>query len=800
MATDERVQRLLVRLESDQQSATRTQADISRYLSSLEAVEQQQKSVDSAYNEARAVEQDLARAREQSERITRDGRDELARYNQEQREAQYTAGAASAATDDLARSERAATDALLEQETALERGNRLLAERQAARKAATEAEREFASAAQMTATVSATGAAGGGRAGLSQALGNIGGAIGGRLGGFGGELMSALATLNPAMIAAGVAGIGLAAALDHVQKGFEETRQAGEEFARRSQEISEQAASGATTADIEQQITRLEAARTGVQSYIDLLTSTKERIDNIRAAYADSNAEIRRLTDLLPGATNYEAVAQQIRDVQQSQETLRASEANALEQLRVISGGVITSYDSIGEAITKNEGYIADATQSIELYNNAIVAGMFAYNDATAAMDVFKANARDAFLGGLGFINDWAEGQREQRQLAAEEQADALRAEFAFRQQAAQLRESGTSAQLDSIYLLNEQEQTLNAERIRRLMPLADASESVAAEIEALTERQAELTMQNRILRESVEPIIKQREREAAAAQQQKTAVDDLMTATTAYVTAQEKAGEAFASYQEAISKHEDKLAQIALELAEREDTLRAQAARDVVEAESRAASERVKVVEDLQDRLLDIERQAARNYENASARRDVLGAIQAMQQAQDQREREQKNAQKRIDDLDDQLEEQAKVQKQRLDEQLRVARDAANKALRQEVERANAEIRLRGQAYQQSLVAVQNAEYARMSIQQYYYGLMIDAAYQAGAAQVQAYRAGAATMQYQNYPGTIPNAYTTTQPAQMGGSQQVTINVQGQTLRGVERQVFGVLRQIWAD
>ena len=63
------------------------------------------------------------------------------------------------------------------------------------------------------------------------------------------------------------------------------------------------------------------------------------------------------------------------------------------------------------------------------LYNEAIAAGMFAYNDATAGMDVFKANARDAFLGGLGFINDWAEWQREQRRLAAEEQAGALRAD-----------------------------------------------------------------------------------------------------------------------------------------------------------------------------------------------------------------------------------------------------------------------------------------------------------------------------------------------------------------------------------
>lgn len=702
MADDTRVQRLVVRLESDENAASATQQDIQRYLASLNAVEKQQGALAEQENDARVAEQRLNQAREQAEQAARESASATERATQSQREAN--------------------------DET--ERGVSLL--------------RRYREAAEQAANVKSSGGKGGSALNSVDRLGSIGGQIFSGLGqgevanaaGLLGDVAGAFSSLNPVMLGVTAVTVGVTA-------GF--------------------------------------AALTAEQNQIR--EATKRRLDIERELYTFiETSSTKELTD------RRDDLNDQLQREQALREQRVAERAALLNSMNDFQRGVVAlghadlvsgEFQALDDAVKESDQNIADLAQQILDLNRALLEGRGATEDA----------------------EDAAEEQAEADRKAAEEQANALRSEFAFRMQAAALRDTGTSEQLQALYRQNDAERSLNEERIRRLTPLTDASESVATEVEQLTARNEELASQTDLLRKAVEPVITQREREAAAAKQQNDAVNDLFAALQAEAEAHTAVAEAAEAYNQALAENAANIAKIAADLREKEAAIQVEAAAEQIERERQYAQDRDKIAEDLKERLLEIEAQGAQAYAYARARRDVVAAIQAQQQAKDEAERETKEAGKRLKELDAQLAEQNRVAKQKLEEQLRNARQAADRAIQLENDRARTELATRYLAYQQAQVALQNAEQQRFYVQQYYYSLMIEAAYQAGQSQVAAYQAGVATGQfYGGYGSATPTPYSTTSPVATGGGQAPTIIVQGQTRRGVEQQVIRTIRQVWVD
>lgn len=706
MADDTRVQRLVMRLESDQQSATQTQQDIQRYLASLREVEQRQETLTREEEEARTAETRLTQARQAAERAARDTAQETERATRSQRESN--------------------------EET--ERGISLL--------------QRYREAAERAADARNGGGRGGSRLDSVDRLGSVGSQILGGLGqgeaanaaGLLGDVAGAFSSLNPVMLGLTAVTVGVTAGVAALTAEQNRIKEATERrFA------------------IEREL------------FAFIQTSTTQEIEDRREDVLESI----RLEQLLHDqrVAERDALLNTFNDFQRGMVVLGRAD--------LVSGEFV----ALDNAVKESLGTLGDLWNQVGLLNEAWLANEGAAEDLTAA----------------------AEQQAEADRLAAEEQANALRAEFAFRMQAAALRDAGSSEQLQAIYRQNQAEYSLNEERIRRLTPLASASEAVATEVEQLTARNEELTAQTDLLRQAVEPVITQREREAAAAERQTDATSQLFDALQVEVEAREAVLQAANAYNDALAEHARNVAKIAADLREQEAAIQAEAAADQAERERQYAIDRGKVAEELRERLIEIEQQGAQAFAYARARRDVVAAIMAQQQARDEAEAAEKEAEKRLKELDEQLVEQNRIQQQRLDEQLRNARQAAERALRLEYDRAQTELNTRYLAYQQAQVALQNAEQQRFFIQQYYYSLMIEAAYQAGQSQVAAYQAGAATGQlYADYYGTgggaTPTAYTTTTPVTAGGGQPPSIIVQGQTRRGIERQTIRLIREVWAD
>lgn len=105
MASDDLVERILVRLESDQQAANKTKADIAAHQQSLQQLEQRQESLTQAENQARTAEERLARARQSGQSETRDSSEEVELLTRRLREQEEASGRAAAAEQRRSQSE-----------------------------------------------------------------------------------------------------------------------------------------------------------------------------------------------------------------------------------------------------------------------------------------------------------------------------------------------------------------------------------------------------------------------------------------------------------------------------------------------------------------------------------------------------------------------------------------------------------------------------------------------------------------------------------------------------------------------
>lgn len=718
MATDERILKVITRLESDQQAANKTKADIAAHKQALAALEQQQESLDRANADARSAETRLGQARESSTRSLLENRQAVVRAEQAMHDYESSIeSAARAYEESVARANRAD-------------GNRS----------------GGGTGGSRLESVDRVGSVG------SQVLSGLGQGEAANAAGLVGDLAGAFTTLNPAMLAVTATGAGVALIFSDIQRQMQHTREQGELFAKQQVENADLVASGATREDVLQRINNLRGASDFITGQLEQLNDLRQQWDEVTDSAFGLGSAIEVMTD--------------------PEKRRRADEiAKAIE---AITGQPVENIDQLNEQIKALTAEGNTYQLSIANLQQLVKSGALSANNAAAAALAL------------------ADADRQRADAAAA----ALRSEFAFRQQAAQIRETGTSEQLQAMYRQNEQEYLLNEERIRRLTPLAAASESVAQEVEQLTARNEELTSQNNLLRQSVEPVIQQREREAAAAERQKEAVDQVFDAQERMVAAQEAAREASDQYRDALDKQRDTLSRIDADLREKEAALYAQDAAERLDAERKQYQEREKIAEETQERLADIDARAGREFGNARARRDVLAAIQAQQTAQDERAQAAKDAERRKDDLDDNLQEQARVQRQRLEEQLRTAKTSAQRAIQVENERARAELATRAQAAQAAAVQVTNTEQNLLNIQRYYNGLMEQEAYRAGAAQVAAYEAGQG-----NSTGKISgNApYPTTQIPATSGGKQVNINIKSTSQASMERQVVKALRQVYA-
>lgn len=294
-------------------------------------------------------------------------------------------------------------------------------------------------------------------------------------------------------------------------------------------------------------------------------------------------------------------------------------------------------FDALNKSMTENEGTIARYTQGID-------ANAFAANDAADALDKLE----------------------EAQKKFADAVRSSLNEEADIRVHAAELRRSGTEEQV-------RDELQANRDRISIIDNfLIPAYQREGLETEALSEEAANLTKANRLLLESVLPIVMAREREAAAAKQFEDAFseawDNLGEAQRRAGEAAEKVREAMEDLTEAENEHKDKLAEIAAEGEEKR--------RKIIEEADKQAED---ALEKHNQRVAEIELQYSRDAEAAIGNRDALALYRAQQ--------------KRSDDLtkeDANYTEQQKKLKAHLEEQLAQQDEAQRKAIQSENESWN--------------------------------------------------------------------------------------------------------------
>lgn len=191
----------------------------------------------------------------------------------------------------------------------------------------------------------------------------------------------------------------------------------------------------------------------------------------------------------------------------------------------------------------------------------------------------------------------------------------------------------------------------------------------------------------------------------------------EMLDALQGVVEAQEAVTEAQRDYNEALQKSRDNISAITSELREREAELEREAGDRRLEVLREAQDAREKQEVEHQDSLRKIHQRANATIANAIRTRDVVAAILAQENRDDQLAEEEEGHAKRLKQLDENFKKQNEVIDKRLNEQLARQRASAQRQLQIEHERAQREISLRLQTLQAAQTTLLNAQAAERAI-----------------------------------------------------------------------------------
>lgn len=513
----------------------------------------------------------------------------------------------------------------------------------------------------------------------SQILGATG-AGGGQAASLIGNVTAAVTEFNPVMLAAtGLFSVGTLALSEYnrqLEQNIENAKLYGDALA--------QAFLAGTTAQIQAQLAEQQARLEAAQQTRDLL---RQEQTTSRAALAQQldNASSSVTNWLNDAATNIFGTVP----------TPDISSDNA----RTIEG-----YNA---AIERQDAIIQDAQTQIDGFNAVLGTNTIAQNDAEAA----ESARIDALISGT---------------------QDAAAAQI----RASQLMQTGTSEQVQSAITANRAQMNIYDQARAALVPYAAANENAAAEVERYTGLINQLSDENVRLTNTVLPVIAAREQEIEVTQrltedkQKELAVQ--LAAAEAADAAQKRTNDAYQKYFDAMKATAD--AQAALAAAQQKEaeiTATHETKRTEILADQRAKEDEIraqtmeaglKQVEEFERQRLEIERRANATLANARASRDVLAAILA------QRQREEDLRKLKESDTKQHAELERAEQKQ-----LDAARAAAVRSLQLEDNRYKAELATQQRATLQKLVDLQNAQNSERALRNAYHNAWLN---QQGSAQ----------------------------------------------------------------
>lgn len=423
-----------------------------------------------------------------------------------------------------------------------------------------------------------------------------------------GSQAAALVGLTAEMGAFGaVVGLG-AIAVKAVTAAEEARTKAAEDAAAALNQIADLASSGATSEEIREQIAQEEQRRAVLTQTQEALQEYSDRLDTINSVYTS-------------GSISAEEYKFQIEALGQGVDTLTGGAVTA-------AGGVL----DLNQLLNKNKESIDGVNTQIALHNLALNTEQVAYNDATAAAELFADQLAEATaettsnILGMAQLAVQIENQTAEARAKA---ADALKVEI------------------------------LTLERFRDTVPQTEESlNNLNDQIELAREKLDAYAATTRTYADFI------------AEQQQRQ--ETLNEATRNYLDAQEAIGEAnskVAAAQQAVAlgaqEHADAISKIATEQTARETDVRRKA--DQQSEEDTAQHLR---------RIQEIEARYANDAEAAVGNRDALALYKAQQQRTTELDKEQAAYDERQTALQTQL-----------DEQLDAVKDAGKKAADAEAE-----------------------------------------------------------------------------------------------------------------
>lgn len=386
----------------------------------------------------------------------------------------------------------------------------------------------------------------------------------------GGQAVSAISSvlgltqvLGPFGAAVGVGVVALKAVTDAQNEAAASAKQYAADLTGTAQAV----AGGATSPEIDAAIAKLGRQREVQQQAVDSLTLLQ---DEGRV----------RLQQFFSGMID--------------DETFTSLIGNVNERLSDLTGGVITDWSQVDDAIAAANEQITATDASIANYNAQLNTQAVAQNDAAEAAQKL-ADAQEAAAQKVVEIDSLTREQREQRIAQNDREVDVL------------TRFIGAGGQSE--------------ETVKRLA-------------ERITELNKD-TEQLRAVSESYADVL---DREARAKQAIQDQFDAYGQAIEAEGKIREKIFEIQSDIDQARAEAEDKLSQIAADARDKR-----------IEFETDAAEKREAIVQESADRIAKIERDSGRDTATAVASRDALAFTQAQQRRADQLSDEQKAQQKSL-------------------------------------------------------------------------------------------------------------------------------------------------------
>lgn len=223
-----------------------------------------------------------------------------------------------------------------------------------------------------------------------------------------------------------------------------------------------------------------------------------------------------------------------------------------------------------------------------------------------------------------------------------------------------------------------------------------------------------------------------------------------------------EASGEMARALREDVTKitadRDKKIADIRADLAEKEVEAERTRSEAFNEARAKAQDEREDQEAQHQENLRRIISRANATIANAVGNRDALAAFMAQKQRDEELEEEQKANAKRIKEIQKREGEALKVIEKRYSDQLRAAQTAAQRAISLEIQKAQAEITLRGQAYNAELQQLQAALFAQYGLQNQFWAATYNLAARTVASIAGIQTQSARTVQLANLYTQTPN------------------------------------------